>query len=502
MLFNSFHFFVFFPVAALVYFFIPRKARYIWLLAASYYFYMSWNVKYALLIAFSTAVTWLSGSLIGRCPVGKPGMERCRKLIVAVSFIVNLSILAYFKYFVFILENVNFILNKAGIHALEMPFRIMLPVGISFYTFQALSYTADVYRGDIEPEQNILKYALFVSFFPQLVAGPIERSKNLLMQIRQIGEISSRQLFDYGRIAGGLQIMLWGFFQKLVIADRIAILVDTVFDSWYFYGTVELLAAAIAFSIQIYCDFAGYSTIAVGTAKVLGFTLMENFNTPYFACSIRDFWRRWHISLSTWFKDYLYIPLGGNRCGRLRRHFNMVLTFLVSGLWHGASWHFIIWGGMHGVFQVAASETRDARRRIYQWANVKEHSFSYRFGQAVLVFAMTTFAWIFFRAESVTQACGYVKRLFTKVNLWALSDGSIYRLGLKRQEMNILMSALIILFFVSIIRYKENMAFDEFLAQQCAWFRWMAVAILFAFIFLFGIYGPGYDASQFIYFQF
>ncbi|MDE6889535.1 MAG: MBOAT family protein [Eubacterium sp.] len=508
MLFNSLHFLIFFPVVTLVYFIIPKKLRYLWLLAASYYFYMCWNAKYALLIAFSTAVTWFSGFLLGKCPPeasGKLSVQKLilvRKLIVAVSFFVNLSILAFFKYFDFILGNLNWILHRSGLLILEKPFDFVLPVGISFYTFQALSYTVDVYRMEIEPERNILKYALFVSFFPQLVAGPIERSKNLLMQIQRMGELDIRQLFDYERIAGGLQIMLWGFFQKLVIADRIAILVNTVFDSWYFYGTVELATAAAAFSIQIYCDFASYSTIAVGAAKVLGVTLMENFNTPYFSCSIQDFWRRWHISLSTWLKDYLYIPLGGNRCGRLRQHFNIMLTFLVSGLWHGASWHYVVWGGMHGVFKVVGAQTRAVRDRFYTRTNTKTNSFSFRLGQAAATSALAAFAWIFFRADSFTQACGYVKRLFTKPNLWALSDGTLYQLGLDQTEMNILLSALMILLFFSIVKYKRKEDPDAFLANQCAWFRWMTVAVLFSFIFLFGIYGPGYDAAQFIYFQF
>lgn len=502
MLFNSFHFLIFFPIVTGIYFIVPKKIRSLWLLIASYYFYMSWNAAYALLIAFSTIVTWLSGYLLGKYPQKEEGATPVRKWIVAVSFIVNLGILGFFKYFAFALSNVNHVLSIAGFPVVEKPFDVILPVGISFYTFQALGYTVDVYRHDIEPERNILKYALFVSFFPQLVAGPIERSKNLLQQIRQIDHTDFRELFQYERIAGGLQIMLWGFFQKLVIADRIAILVNTVFDSWYFYGTVELAVAAVAFSIQIYCDFASYSTIAIGAARVMGFTLMENFDTPYFACSIRDFWRRWHISLSTWLKDYLYIPLGGNRCGRLRQHVNIMATFLVSGLWHGASWHFVVWGGMHGAFQVIGAQTRAFRKNLYARTNTKTDSFSFRFGQMVLTFLLASFAWIFFRAASLSQACGYVKRLFTRPNLWALSDGTIYELGLEQTEIHILMFALLILFLISIVKYKNRESLDLFLSKQCAWFRWLFVAILFAFIFLFGIYGPGYDAGQFIYFQF
>lgn len=501
MLFNSFHFLIFFPIVTGVYFIVPKKIRYLWLLAASYYFYMSWNAKYVALIAFSTAVTWFSGILLGICREKNAGTA-VRKWIVAGSFLMNLSILGFYKYFDFALSNVNVLLRHLGARAVERPFDILLPVGISFYTFQALGYTIDVYREEIRPEKNLLKYALFVSFFPQLVAGPIERSKNLLIQIEQIDRIPSKQLFDYDRIASGLRIMLWGFFQKMVIADRLAILVNTVFDSWYFYGTVELVLAAAAFSIQIYCDFAGYSTIAIGTAKVMGFTLMDNFDTPYFSRSIQEFWRRWHISLSTWFKDYLYIPLGGNRCGRFRRHLNIFITFLVSGLWHGASWHFVVWGGIHGLFQIIAAETRPYRDWMYARTHTKCTSFSFRFGQTAATFVLTTFAWIFFRAESLTQACSYIVRIFTKPDWHALTDGTLCQLGLDLMELNILLVSLWILFAVGFLRYRKKETFDLFLVKQCAWFRWLAAAGMFAFIFLFGVYGPGFDAGQFIYFQF
>ena len=229
---------------------------------------------------------------------------------------------------------------------------------------------------------------------------------------------------------------------------------------------------------------------------------MENFDTPYFARSIQEFWRRWHISLSTWFKDYLYIPLGGNRCGRLRRHLNLMITFLASGLWHGASWHFAAWGAVHGLYQIIGAETRPLRERIYEKTHTRRHSFSFRFGQSAAVFAMAAFAWIFFRAGSLSQAFGYIGRIFTKPDWWVLTDGTIYRLGLTRREMNILVFSLGILFLAGIVKYKNHETVDAFLAKQCAWFRWGAVAVLFFYIFLFGIYGPGYDAAQFIYFQF
>ena len=264
------------------------------------------------------------------------------KWVIAICLIVNLGILAVFKYANFAISSLNDILGILNVSVVLRRIDVLLPVGISFYTFQALSYIIDVYRQDVEVETNFFRYALFVSFFPQLVAGPIERSKNLLTQMQNIEKI---RLWNAKRIASGAILMVWGFFLKMVIADRVSILVDTVFDNYHMYGSVELIIAIIGFTIQIYCDFGSYSLIAIGAAKVMGFELMENFNTPYFARSIRDFWGRWHISLSTWFRDYLYIPLGGNRRGKARRELNILIVFLVSGLWHGANWTFVIWGG-------------------------------------------------------------------------------------------------------------------------------------------------------------
>ena len=302
MQFNSVDFMIFFPAVVAVYFVIPRKLREYWLLIASYYFYMGWNAKYALLIGSSTAITYVSGLLLDRADHTKE--ERAgklqKKLVLAACMAVNLGILAVFKYGNFAINSVNYILSKIHVSAVERRFDLLLPVGISFYTFQALGYIMDVYRNDVEVEKNPVRYALFVSFFPQLVAGPIERSKNLLNQMRSIDQI---QVWDAKRVASGGIFMVWGLFMKMVIADRIAIPVDTVFN----------------------CDFGSYSMIAIGAAKVMGFQLMENFNTPYFAVGIRDFWGRWHISLSTWFRDYLYIPLGGNRRGKFRKAVNIMI---------------------------------------------------------------------------------------------------------------------------------------------------------------------------------
>ena len=342
MLFNSVSFLIFFPIVVLMYFLIPKRMKYIWLLIASYYFYMSWNPKYVLLMMMSTVLTWLAGWGISYVRAKRIGGQLLKRLCMIVCCLVNLGILFFFKYFDFILENINAVIGRIGIQIIEKPFDVVLPVGISFYTFQALGYMIDVYRGTVEAEKNIAKYALFVSFFPQLVAGPIERTGNLL---KQINEIPDKRLVNYERITNGLVYMLYGFFLKLVIADRISIMVDTVYNKWFIYGTVELVVASVGFAIQIYCDFSSYSTIAIGAAQVMGFELMENFDAPYFSRSIKEFWHRWHISLSTWFRDYVYIPLGGSHCTKGRKYFNLMVTFLISGLWHGAEWTFVIWGG-------------------------------------------------------------------------------------------------------------------------------------------------------------
>lgn len=500
MLFNSLNFMVFFPIVVLFYWVIPKKLRYIWLLAASYYFYMSWNAKYAILIGISTIITYLCG--LGIDAVRKKKMQneiRYLKLVVALGFVSNLGILFFFKYFDFFLGNVNRILSVFHIQLLTSRFDIILPVGISFYTFQALGYIVDVYRDNIKAEKNLLKYALFVSFFPQLVAGPIERSGNLLKQIR---DIPFRRTMDYRKITNGLIVMLYGFFLKMVIADRITLLVDEVFAHPYKYGTVELAAAAIGFAIQIYCDFGSYSLIAIGAAQVMGFALMENFNAPYFSKSIKEFWRRWHISLSTWFRDYLYIPLGGNRCKTIRRYFNVMVTFLVSGLWHGASWNYVIWGGIHGAYQVAGELFMPWKKKFVQRFKVKTECTSYKLGQMLSTFLLTTFAWIFFRADSFRMAILYIQRMFRKWNPWVLFDGSIYALGLDRTEMCILVAAVIILFLADMVRYRAGKRMDEYLESQNLVFKWFVIICLILFVVVYGKYGPYYAANQFIYFQF
>ena len=494
MQFNSTDFLIFFPAVIAVYFILPRKCRSFWLLIASYYFYMSWNAKYAVLIGGSTLITYISALLME-----KAKEQRTKKIELVACLLANLGILALFKYGNFAIETINMFLRFFHISTIDGRFHYLLPVGISFYTFQALGYMIDVYRGDVEAETNFPRYALFVSFFPQLVAGPIERSKNLLGQMRKVEEIA---LWNAHRIASGAILMVWGFFMKMVIADRVAIVVDTVFDKYYTFGSTSLILAAIGFTVQIYCDFGSYSLIAIGAAKIMGFDLMENFNTPYFARNIRDFWSRWHISLSTWFKDYLYIPLGGNRKGKVRKALNIMIVFLVSGLWHGASWNFVLWGGIHGLYQVIADALQKPRNWLVQKLQVNTKCASWKLLQMAGTFVLVVFAWIFFRAGSVTEAFAIIARMFSRPDPWTLFSGVIYFVGLDRMEMNILLWSLAALVLVDALKYRTQKTLDKILFEQNLWFRWLVIIGLLVVIFVFGEYGPNYDAQQFIYFQF
>ncbi len=497
MEFNSINFMIFFPVVLALYFVIPKALRQIWLLAASYYFYMSWNARYALLIAASTLITYVSGIAIERYrDRGRTG----RRLTVLFSCLgINLGILLFFKYGNFLIASLDRGLELLHIGSVDQRFYFLLPVGISFYTFQALGYTIDVYRGDVRAETNLIRYALFVSFFPQLVAGPIERSKNLLSQMQNIAEI---KLWNARRVTSGTILMIWGFFVKMVIADRAAVLVNTVFDNYRMYGSTELVLAAVFFALQIYCDFGSYSLIAIGAAKIMGFELMENFNTPYFACSIRDFWSRWHISLSTWFRDYLYIPLGGNRRGRVRKSVNIMIVFLASGLWHGADWSYVVWGGIHGAYQVIGDYLASFREKCIRKLRVNTACFSWKFLQTAVTFVLVVFAWIFFRADSIGDALQYIRRIWVRPTPWVLFNGEIFTLGLDRPEMNILLVSICMLGLVDLVRYRKKMTLDVFLMQQNLWFRGGIMIGLVVLIFVCGKYGVGFDPQQFIYFQF
>ncbi|MBO6015961.1 MAG: MBOAT family protein [Lachnospiraceae bacterium] len=493
MLFNSAQYLVFFPVVVLFYFLIPHRLRNFWLLLASYYFYMQWNAKYALLLAASTLITYASGLCIEAFLRG--GRTACAKGSVFVSFILNIGILVFFKYSNFLIGNINRIGRLLGqtqeLHALD----ILLPVGISFYIFQALSYTMDVYRGKVKATKNLFRYALFVSFFPQLVAGPIERSSNLL------GQFDERHSFDADRVRKGLLLMLWGLFLKMVIADNIAPSVNMIYEYYPQYTGIEIIVATVLFAFQIYCDFAGYSLLAIGSAKVLGFRLMENFRAPYLAVSVSDFWDRWHISLTSWFTDYLYIPLGGNRKGTARKYINVFLVFLVSGLWHGAAFTYMAWGVLNGVFMIIEQMSAGLRARIAGFFKADRTRFSYRLGCRILTFVLIDFTWLFFRATGLSMAFTLIRQCACDLQFGKLFGLVFGNIGMTSAQMVVLTLSILLLFAVDTLK-ERGKDVARLVLSQGIWFRWAVyLGLLFA-ILIFGVYGNVYEQTQFIYFQF
>jgi len=486
VLFNSLDFLLFFPVVTLIYFLIPHRVRYLWLLGASYYFYMCWNPKYALLMLTSTAITYASGLLISSAD--RKGKDAQKKLWVGLSFGSNLAILFFFKYFDFLIDNLNQVLKLLGITLIDPGFSFLLPVGISFYTFQALSYTMDVYRKDVAPEKNFLRYALFVSFFPQLVAGPIERSSNLLHQLHE------RHYFDSKRVASGLLLMLWGFFQKMVIADRAAYFVDMVYNYPYEPGRTGFIVviATVLFAIQIYCDFSGYSDIAIGCARILGIDLMDNFRAPYLAHSIREFWSRWHISLSTWFRDYVYIPLGGNRSGVWKQRRNLLLTFLLSGLWHGANWTFVLWGLLHGGLQVVENLLRG------RFPKLGKHTELHGALEVLCTFTLVCIGWIFFRANNVQDAFyvfGHITDGIRQPLSYLLAP--LGMLVAQKRVLPIILFEIALLLGIDTVQEKRgiDIALDALPKPIC-------LLVEFSFVCLIALLAVKNTAAAFIYFQF
>ena len=481
MLFNTQGYLVFFLLVVLMYFILPKAWRWVLLLIGSYFFYMNWNAYYAILMMVSTGITYASGLLLSNTD-----SKGRKKLILAISLISNLGILFVFKYYGFFRENMEALAELLKVGNAFPELNILLPVGISFYTFQALSYSLDVYYDKIKPERHFGIYALYVSFFPQLVAGPIERSTNLIPQLEKSKD------FDYSNFRRGLALIAFGLFKKMVIADRLSVLVNTIYNDPESFTGVSLYIATLFFAFQIYCDFSGYSDIAIGSARVLGIDLMKNFDRPYFAKSIGEFWQRWHISLSTWFRDYLYIPLGGNRAGRFRVFINLMITFLVSGLWHGASWNFVIWGGLHGFYLIIE------RLLKVNKVNTRVLSFGAKMPRVLLTFALTCFAWIFFRANTLSDSYYIISHLHLK-NIRILFDGSLYTYGLNAQEFWVASISIIVLLVIHFIQRRKHLA--EWLFLQPWYFRWPVYTLVAMVVIFFGVYG-NFQPSQFIYFQF
>ncbi len=487
MLFNSFSFLIFFPVVVILYFVIPKSMKKIWLLVASYFFYMSWNAKYGLLIAFSTVVTYFCARWIDAS--SKVAM---RRLVLTLCLLSNLGILFFFKYFEWLLGEFCEWFNVSY----SLPFDIILPVGISFYTFQALGYTIDVYRKKVSAEKNFITYALFVSFFPQLVAGPIEKSDHLLKQLQEPTS------FNRENVVRGLQMMMWGFIEKLVIADTLAIIVDKVYGNYTAYGGAVLLFVTALCAFQIYCDFGGYSHIAIGAARVLGIELMTNFRQPFFSKTIKELWQRWHISLNNWLRDYVYISMGGSRCSKPRRHFNLMVTFLVSGLWHGASWHYVAWGGINGVFQIVGEYVDPLYAKGAKKIHIDPEGLFYQTIQRIVTFFLFVASLIFFRATSMGESFFIFKEIFTNPQIAQLVNPSSWGIeNLQLGQIIWLVIAMIALLVVDVV-HEKNMHFHDILKTKTSKTRLALYATTVMFLIFSVVQTFGRSASAFLYFQF
>lgn len=476
MAFNSFNFWIVFPFVFVIYWAIPvqwNTWRKVFLVLASYLLYMNWKPSFALVLLGVTLVTYWGGQIL-ECSDEIEKIRVRRKRLGWLFALLGLLPLLVFKYYNFLNESLIEGLATIGLKFAMPGLNWAIPVGISFFTFQAVGYMLDVYHGRVKAEKNLLDYLLFVSFFPQVTSGPISTAEDLMPQIR------ATHKFDYNQGKQGLKYLLWGMFIKLVVADRLGLFVDTVYANYIHYSGATCFVASIFYTLQIYCDFAGYSLMAIGIAKTLGFNLIENFRRPYFAVSVTDFWKRWHISLTRWLTRQVYIPLGGSRCSKVRTYWNILVTFLVSGIWHGANWTFIVWGVMHGVFQIV--------EKALGWQKYEGKNWSVKIIRMLATFLLVNFAWLFFRMPDISSAWAIIIKIFTSFGTPDLSDLDVFM-------------RLILLLGVSILFFKDFK--DEFFPRRMAFLnngiiRWSIYIILFVMILTLGVL----DGGQFIYVSF
>ncbi|MBX7226697.1 MAG: MBOAT family protein [Chitinophagales bacterium] len=483
MLFNSFQFAIFWIVVTSTYFLLPHRLRWLLLLISSCYFYMVFKPIYILILGFTIVIDYFAGIMIEQAEGAK------RKQYLLYSLIANIGVLAVFKYWNFFNENFSFLTQNLGFQNPIPMLEILLPIGLSFHTFQAMSYTIEVYRGHQKAETHFGIYALYVMFYPQLVAGPIERPQNVLHQYHE------KHKFNYYNLVEGLKYMIIGFFKKVVIADRLAMMADVVYNNPTQHEGIPVILATFFFSIQIYCDFSGYSDIAIGTAKIMGFDLMDNFRVPYYSTSISEFWKRWHISLSTWFRDYLYISMGGNRTSKPRWYFNLFFTFLVSGFWHGANWTFIIWGAIHGFYLVFAIVTENIRSHINKALGLVKVPFLLHFVQMIITYLLVCFAWIFFRARNVTDAFEIIRRI-PRISFKSI-DEQVLSICSNKPEFLIAIGSILLLEIIHQLQRREQYSRNIF-GSYPTWLRWSVFYVMIFMIILTGVQ----EGGNFIYFQF
>jgi alginate O-acetyltransferase complex protein AlgI len=485
--FYSLQFFIFFAIVGMSYYVTAGRFRWAILLGASYFFYGVYQTKYLAFIILSTLITFVTAMLMGRKEANSD-----RKIYLFISLFCNLGLLLVMKYYNFFLDSLSATFSFFEIPYKNPVFRIVAPVGISFYIFQVVSYSIDVYRGQIAPEKHIGIFALYVAFFPKLLAGPIERAKQFLIQIHQIHR------WDWERVTGGFKLMVWGLFKKVVIADRIAALIDPIFTNPDQFTGPSFALASFLYSFQVYCDFSGYTDIAIGVSQIFGYKLMDNFNRPYSARTIAEFWRRWHISLSTWLRDYLYIPLGGNRVAPTRLYYNLLIVFLICGFWHGANWTFIAWGLIHGLYLVFGHLTRKVRARIAQATGINRISLIHNGIQIVITFILVSLAWIFFRADLLSDAVYILSHLHTGWGKILDPDKmhAIFLMGKPGINIIIIVLSLFFLWFVHRLEAHVNMRY--MLVKKPLWLRWP----LYYFMLIAVLLLSAPDTQKFIYFQF
>jgi alginate O-acetyltransferase complex protein AlgI len=479
MLFNSLEFAIFFPVVVALYFRLPQRARTPFLLAASCLFYMAFIPAYILILAVTITIDYGAGLWLERT-TGK-----ARHLLLVISIVATCAVLFVFKYFHFFTDSCVGVARVFGWQLSSPAISIILPIGLSFHTFQSLSYVVEVYYGRQKAEPNFVTYATYVMFFPQLVAGPIERPQNLLHQFYE------SHAFDHDRVTSGLKRMAWGFFKKLVVADRLALYVNDVYARPKNFNGLQLTIATVFFAYQIYCDFSGYSDIAIGSARVLGFKLMENFKTPYYSRSIAEFWHRWHISLSTWFRDYLYIPLGGSRVSKRGWYRNLLITFTVSGLWHGAAWTYVLWGALNGIYLVFGILTRSVRDRLYRLLGADNESLIRTVVGISSTFALSCAAWVVFRSHSVSDAWYILTHFWLG---WDIASVRTEQFPLRQMPV-----AVLSIVFLELVQWLHGrLSVTRVLSCRPVVLRWPVYVGFVLVIVLFGVYRN----SQFIYFQF
>ncbi|WP_027206095.1 MBOAT family O-acyltransferase [Butyrivibrio fibrisolvens] len=483
----SIYFLIFLAIVAAVNYVLPQKIRPYWLLIANMAFYASYKIAGLLVIIAGIIISYTAGRLIQRSPDNK-------KTILAGTILALVGSLCYFKYTVLLgatIRNIQELVRGSSDFRLES---ILIPLGISYFLLQMIGYVVDVYKGEVDANCSIVNYALFVSFFPTVVSGPIERAGNMIPQYENLPG------FDEDNIRKGILQIIWGFFLKMIVADRLGVIVSTVnADPAAYKGTVVFIAV-LMYALQIYTDFGGYSSIAIGSARVLGIKVMDNFNSPFLSTSVAELWRRWHISLSTWFRDYVYIPLGGNRKGTARKYLNLLITFFVSGLWHGAAWTYAVWGLINGIFQVIGMILMPARNKIVEVLHIDREAFSHRLLKTVFTFLLFSFAVIFFGKDTFAQAVLIIKNmwLFTP---WVLTDGSLYTLGLDRPAFNLMLLGLMLMVIADIAKYR-GVSIPEVISRQSLWIRWCIYIGALVLITVCGVWGHGYDATSFIYVQF